>query len=176
MKTPREKHPALLSRLKDPSVKKVKVAVTDIDGVLRGKYLRKEKFLAALDDGFGFCNVVFGWDSSDACYDNSQYTGWHTGYPDAQAKIDLSTYRQVPWDDKVPFFLGDFEDGAGKAGAGLRMQWRRRCDCEHGQGQCGAESESGETVRKQSHGNPFVVIADFRLWGKMNLFESVARA
>jgi glutamine synthetase len=115
MKTPRESHKALLARLRNPAVKKVKVAVTDIDGILRGKYLHKDKFLAAAENGFGFCNVVFGWDSSDVCYDNSQYTGWHTGYPDAQAKIDLSTYRQVPWDDKVPFFLGDFEDGKGKA-------------------------------------------------------------
>jgi glutamine synthetase len=115
MKTSRETPQALLARLKNPSVKRVKVAVTDMDGILRGKYLHKNKFLAAAEKGFGFCNVVFGWDSSDTCYDNSQYTGWHTGYPDAQAKIDLSTYRQVPWDDNVPFFLGDFEDGSGKA-------------------------------------------------------------
>ncbi len=115
MKTPPQNHKRLLARLRDPSVTKVKVAVTDMDGILRGKYLHKDKFLSAVEKGFGFCNVVFGWDSSDACYDNSQYTGWHTGYPDAQAKIDLSTYRQVPWEDKVPFFLGDFEDGKGKA-------------------------------------------------------------
>lgn len=88
---------------------KVKVAVTDLDGILRGKYLQKEKFLSAAKGGFGFCNVVFGWDSSDACYDNATYTGWHTGYPDALARIDLSTYRSVPWDGDVPFFLGDFE-------------------------------------------------------------------
>lgn len=114
MKPSREIPKALLAHLKDPAVKKVKVAVTDIDGILRGKYLHKAKFLSAAEKGFGFCNVVFGWDSSDACYDNSQYTGWHTGYPDAQAKIDFSTYRHVPWDDNVPFFLGDFEDGHGK--------------------------------------------------------------
>jgi glutamine synthetase len=88
---------------------KVKVAIADIDGVLRGKYLHKEKFLSAARDGFGFCNVVFGWDSSDTCYDNSKYTGWHTGYPDALARIDLSTGRTVPWDDGVPFFLADFD-------------------------------------------------------------------
>ena len=45
---------------------KVKVAVTDIDGVLRGKYLHKDKFLSAADGGFGFCNVVFGWDMTDS--------------------------------------------------------------------------------------------------------------
>jgi glutamine synthetase len=89
---------------------KVKVAVTDIDGILRGKYLHKDKFLAAAENGFGFCNVVFGWDSGDVCYDNGAYTGWHTGYPDAQVHIDLGTQRKVPWDGDVPFFLGDFVD------------------------------------------------------------------
>ncbi len=90
---------------------KVKVAVTDVDGILRGKYLQKEKFLAAAESGFGFCNVVFGWDSGDVCYDNSAYTGWHTGYPDAKVRIDPATRRSVPWDDDVPFFLGEFVDG-----------------------------------------------------------------
>jgi glutamine synthetase len=92
---------------------KVKVAVTDIDGVLRGKYLAKEKFLGAAKTGFGFCNVVLGWDSSDVCYDDVRYTGWHTGYPDANARLDLSTFRQVPWDGGVPFFLGEFVEADG---------------------------------------------------------------
>ncbi|HTB23642.1 MAG TPA: glutamine synthetase family protein [bacterium] len=106
--------PAALAWLKDPKVQKVKVAVADIDGVLRGKIMHKDKFLSAIDKGFGFCNVVFGWDSSDACYDNSAYTGWHSGYPDATVRIDLGTARRVPWDGQIPFFLGDFEDKQGR--------------------------------------------------------------
>lgn len=94
---------------------KVKLAITDIDGVLRGKYIHKEKFLSAVESGFGFCNVVFGWDCADVCYDNVSYTGWHTGYPDAEARIDLQTYRTVPWDNHVPFFLADFHDGKGES-------------------------------------------------------------
>jgi glutamine synthetase len=104
----------VLEELRRSPVQKVKVAVTDIDGVLRGKYLHKDKFFSAAEGGgFGFCNVVFGWDSGDVCYDNGKYTGWHSGYPDAVARVDLSTYRTVPWDNGVPFFLGDFEDGRG---------------------------------------------------------------
>jgi glutamine synthetase len=63
-----------------------------------------------VDSNFGFCDVVFGWDAGDVAYDNSQYTGWHTGYPDAKATIDLSTFRKIPWEDDVPFFLGEFID------------------------------------------------------------------
>ncbi|HEU0090951.1 MAG TPA: glutamine synthetase family protein [Vicinamibacteria bacterium] len=104
----------VLAELRRSPTQKVKVAVTDIDGVMRGKYLHKDKFLSAAEGGgFGFCNVVFGWDSADVCYDNATYTGWHTGYPDAVARVDLSTARTVPWDGGVPFFLADFEDGQG---------------------------------------------------------------
>jgi len=65
----------------------VKVGVFDIDGVLRGKLMGREKFLSAVDKGFGFCDVVLGWDSADQLYDNTTFTGWHTGYPDAQVRI-----------------------------------------------------------------------------------------
>jgi glutamine synthetase len=91
----------------------VKVAVTDVDGILRGKYLDKGKFLAAARDTFGFCNVVFGWDSGDQCYDNTTYTGWQSGYPDAKVHLDLSTARQIPWEDGRRFFLGEFVDDTG---------------------------------------------------------------
>jgi glutamine synthetase len=102
----------ILERLEHAGTKKVKVAVADIDGVLRGKYLHFDKFRAAAESTFGFCNVVLGWDSSDVCYDNVKYTGWHTGYPDALVQLDPNTHRTVPWDNDVPFFLGGFVDSA----------------------------------------------------------------
>jgi glutamine synthetase len=89
---------------------KVKLAFTDIDGVLRGKYIAKEKFLSVYESSTSFCDVIFGWDVGDAAYDNSGFTGWHTGYPDCPARIDTSTFRKVPWESDVPFFLGDFID------------------------------------------------------------------
>ncbi|CAN5918830.1 glutamine synthetase [soil metagenome] len=109
-------HPALKA-VRESGTGKVKVAVADIDGILRGKYLHIDKFLGAAqphpEGGFGFCDVVFGWDSSDACYDNSTLTGWQHGFPDALARIDLTTYRKVPWDGGVPFFLGEFVNADG---------------------------------------------------------------
>ena len=70
-------------------IRRVKVGGFDIDGVLRGKYVSLEKFWSAVESGFGFCDVIFGWDIADVLYDNAKVTGWHTGYPDAHAAIDL---------------------------------------------------------------------------------------
>jgi glutamine synthetase len=103
----------LVAGLRERGARKVKVAVSDIDGILRGKYLHLDKFESALAGGFGFCDVVFGWDSHDSCYDNTEVTGWQHGFPDAMVRLDLGTARAVPWDREVPFFLGDFVAGDG---------------------------------------------------------------
>ena len=117
---------AVVSRVEKSAAAKVKVAITDIDGILRGKYIHKDKFLSAVQGNLGFCNVVFGWDAADTCYDNAGYTGWHTGYPDAQARLDLATFREVPWDDHVPFVLGEFVDQQGAPLAVCPRQLLRR--------------------------------------------------
>lgn len=92
-----------------------KLAVTDVDGVLRGKYVDKSKFASALRSGFGFCNVVLGWDSGDQLYDNSKLVGWHTGYQDAPVRLDLSTVRRLPLEDDTILVLGQFEGAYGGA-------------------------------------------------------------
>lgn len=61
--------PELLQELTEESASKVKLAVTDIDGVLRGKLISLEKFRSVAEKGFGFCDVVFGWDAGDQAYD-----------------------------------------------------------------------------------------------------------
>jgi glutamine synthetase len=98
----------ITKKVTDSGSQKVKLAITDIDGILRGKMISMEKFISIAEKGFGFCDVVFGWDSSDAAYDNASITGWHTGYPDATAVVDVNTYRNIPWENDLPFFLADF--------------------------------------------------------------------
>ncbi|KAG1785241.1 glutamine synthetase guanido kinase [Suillus plorans] len=88
---------------------KVKVAV---DGVLRGKFMSKDKFLgAAASEGFGFCSVIFGWDMHDSVYTRElAISNKENGYCDIMASIDLSTFRRIPWENNVPFFLVSFFD------------------------------------------------------------------
>jgi glutamine synthetase len=86
----------------------VKVGLFDADGVLRGKYMSRDKFFSALSGGFGFCDVVLGWDSNDQLYDNVKFTGWHTAYPDAAVRIVPDTCRAVPFEDGMLLFLAEF--------------------------------------------------------------------
>ncbi len=106
---------ALIKKLTEENIQKIKLAVTDIDGVLRGKVISFDKFKSIAESGFGFCDVVFGWDAGDVAYDNANITGWHTGYPDATAIIDIQTYRRIPWDNDIPFFLADFDSAGSNA-------------------------------------------------------------
>jgi glutamine synthetase len=103
----------LLKSLEDRGVTKAKIGGFDVDGVLRGKYVSMDKLKSALKGGFGFCDVIFGWDIADVLYDNAQVTGWHTGYPDAHAVLDPSTVRPIPWEPGVVAILADFRDEHG---------------------------------------------------------------
>ena len=90
----------------------VKVGLFDIDGIMRGKYMSKEKFFSSLHSGFSFCDVVLGWDCKDQLYDNVSYTGWHTGYPDAPVRIIPYTCRDLPFEDDMLLFIAEFTDKA----------------------------------------------------------------
>ena len=103
---------AILEEVRRNPAGRVKVAVADIDGVLRGKVVHVDSFLSSVDSGVAF--NVFGFDLRDRPIDNARLTGKERGFPDATVRLDLDTYRTVPWDDNVPLFLGEFvlENGA----------------------------------------------------------------
>lgn len=92
---------------KEPN-SRIRFAITDIDGVLRGKTISAAKFIKSMNKNIGFCNVIFGWDLDDVVYENSDVTGWHTGYPDSLARIDLLSARKIPWSENEFLFLADF--------------------------------------------------------------------
>ncbi len=97
--------------INEHQIENIKLAVVDVDGVLRGKYVNSKKFLSALDKGFGFCSVIFGWDSNDVLYKNDSFTGWADGFTDANATIDASSMRVLPTEDfKSVIFLVDFSE------------------------------------------------------------------
>lgn len=101
-----------LRLVRERNLSHIKIGLSDLDGIVRGKYLSREKFSHALQHGLGFCDVVLGWDSNDQLYDNTRYTGWHTAYPDAQVRILPETARRLAMENDAPFFLAEFSGTA----------------------------------------------------------------
>ncbi|MCE9507163.1 MAG: glutamine synthetase [Alphaproteobacteria bacterium] len=152
--------PEIKAGIKKAGIENVKVGVFDIDGILRGKYISAAKFISALDNGFGFCDVVLGWDSNDQLYDKTKFTGWHTAYPDALVRIIPESARAIPFEDNTVFFLGEF---IGKAkDICPRNLLSRVIDKAHGMGfepysSCEFEffvfNETPESVRAKNYQN-----------------------
>lgn len=103
-----------IARFTENGVQRIKLGVTDIDGVLRGKYVSLDKFASIAASTSGFCDCVMGWDVADELYDNASFTGWHTAFPDALYRLDLATERRLRDENDIPYFIGEFvaSDGA----------------------------------------------------------------
>ena len=125
---------ALRKFVTEQALEHIKIGVFDSDGIMRGKYLSRGKFLSALDKDMGFCDVVLGWDLNDQLYDNVKFTGWHTAYPDATVRVLPGTRREIPFEPKTALVLGEF---AGRAEAvcprgTLRRVLKRASDMGYG--------------------------------------------
>ncbi len=105
----------LIARYREEGIPRIKLGVTDVDGVLRGKYISLDKFASIADGTSGFCDCVLGWDVADELYDNATYTGWHTGFPDALYRLDLSTERRLADEGGIPYFIGEFVGADGES-------------------------------------------------------------
>lgn len=105
----------IVNYLRERNITYVKVGITDIDGIIRGKYMHVDKFIKSVKEGFGFCDVIFGWDSSDELYSfpnnkEKPFTGWHTGYPDQLANVVIGTGRNNYFEGNTPLFLAELKD------------------------------------------------------------------
>lgn len=113
-----EEHPQTVTR----------IAVTDVDGVLRGKYLGREKFISGMENGLSICDCILGWDVDDQLYQTGlrkPLSGWHTGYPDVPLRILTDTIRAVPEPDGPPTLWALCEFGDKFAGICPRSLLRR---------------------------------------------------
>ena len=98
----------LIATYREENIARVKLAFADLDGVHRGKYISLDKFADIAGGTSGFCDCVLGWDVNDQLYDNATFTGWHTAFPDAKYRVDLTTERRLPDEENYPLFIVDF--------------------------------------------------------------------
>src|SRR5207245_10549098 len=99
---------AEIQRLIDEGkVEYVKIGSPDIEGVYRGKRVASRFFLNALEEGFGQCDVLFGWDIAEIVLPNLKVSNWERGFADIVMKPDLSTFAMVPWEENVASCICD---------------------------------------------------------------------
>jgi len=100
---------ALAGHVRTAGLRHAKLYVVDWDGVLRGKYVGVDKLLKALGDGFGFCEVLFGWDIDDAVFDGPSFAGWDSGFRDATVRLLPESARAIPFEPGGLLVQGQFE-------------------------------------------------------------------
>lgn len=62
-------------------------------------------------DPLWLTSVIFGWDMHDRTYSKDlAVSNAANGYRDVCAQIDLTSFRRIPWEDNIPFFLVRFID------------------------------------------------------------------
>ena len=93
---------ATIKRLVDEGkIEYVKIGSPDIEGVYRGKRVATKYFLSSLEEGFGQCDVLFGWDIAENVLPNLKFSNWERGFADIVMKADLSTFALVPWEEHI---------------------------------------------------------------------------
>lgn len=110
--SPTEHLQETLARYQELGVHQIKLGLTDIDGVIRGKYVGVQKFASLLAKQGGFCDCVFGWDMDDQLYDGGDYTGWHSGFPDTGVRLLVDTERWLA-EEGCPYFVAEFVEANG---------------------------------------------------------------
>ena len=84
----------------------------DIDGVMRGKYMGRDKFLSSLRRASASATWSWAGTATTSSTTMSKLTGWHTAYPDAAVRLLPETTRLLPFENDLPLLLGEF---AGRA-------------------------------------------------------------
>ena len=103
----------IIQYVKDHPSGKVKLAIADIDGILRGKYISTEKFLSVIESGMGFCDVYL--DGMRGMWYMIMYNipDGTPVIPMLRLSLDIHTFRKIPWENDLPFFLAELTEMKG---------------------------------------------------------------
>jgi glutamine synthetase len=99
--------------LVEHDVDNVRLVVTDLMGMARGKRVPVEKFLKACEQGVAYCLAHYGFTIDSDLIADLPGLGWASGLPDGLAWPDLDTLTVLPWDERTAWVVCDmrFQDG-----------------------------------------------------------------
>ncbi len=96
----------LLSKHK---VKKIKIAYTDINGILRGQYISIKNFFFIMKKGLDISDNIFNLDYENKTYPMQINLEFQKKFRAGYLNIDLSSSRILPLEKNTMLFLCDFE-------------------------------------------------------------------
>lgn len=95
--------------------KNVTIAMSDMNGLLRGKYISRDKLDSVLDNGWGMPPLILALDLDDIIMDAAEGLDGSDGYADVMARALPETCREIPWESPernllmLAEFAGDME-------------------------------------------------------------------
>ena len=95
-----------VSNLDGAGIRVVRLQYPDLHGICRGKDIPVEVFEHAVADGVNFVEAVMTVDLA-----HNVVSGFEMGFPDFQARPDLSTLAALPWESHVAVCICDLHDG-----------------------------------------------------------------
>ena len=104
---------ALAAAVAEERIHTVRVCFSDHYGVLRGRRLAAESFLADVSAPQAFCDGALVWDIRCDIFEGTDFSNFRTGYPDLFARPDLETLRPCGWREGEYAVLADAHDAHG---------------------------------------------------------------
>ncbi len=100
--------------LAEHRIDNVRLVVTDLMGMARGKRVPVEKFLKACEGGLTYCLAHYGFTIDSDMVPDLPGLGWASGFPDAVMWPDLGTLTILPWDEGSAWVICDmrYQDGS----------------------------------------------------------------
>ncbi len=90
-------------------VKKIKIAYTDINGILRGQYISINYFFSVIKNGLTISDNIFNLDYKNKIYESQRNLKFKKYLKNENVIIDLSSSRMLPLEKDTMLFLCDFE-------------------------------------------------------------------
>lgn len=107
-----------IGRLRDAheggELETVRICFPDHYGVLRGRRIVAERFLADPHARQAFCDGALVWDIRCDIFEEVDFSNYRTGYPDLYAHPDLTTVRPCGWSEREFALMSDCCDAHGK--------------------------------------------------------------
>jgi len=108
-----ERLAALQDAVADGDAHTVRVCFPDHYGVLRGRRIAADVFVADPDARQGFCDGALVWDIRCDIFEGTDFTNYRTGYPDLYVRPEHETLGPCAWVEGEWSVLGDCRDHRG---------------------------------------------------------------